>query len=59
MKKTLFSKLENMMTAITFAEAGEHETALKMMDERPAKMQRKRTRCRQEKRVDHRPVLMA
>ncbi len=31
--KRLFRRLENLMTAVTFAEAGEHETAREIMRE--------------------------
>ncbi|MDA8431381.1 MAG: hypothetical protein M0Z60_00285 [Nitrospiraceae bacterium] len=35
--KTLWDKIERLMMAVTFAEAGEHETAREIMreDERP------------------------
>ncbi len=45
------------MVAITFAEAGDHETAIAFMNEKPAKKKRKRSRVRAERRVEDRPVL--
>ena len=36
-------KLERMMVAITFAEAGQHETARKVLDEQKRKYWYKRT----------------
>ena len=47
------------MMAVTFAEAGEHDTALEMMGQGPAKKQQKQNRRKQDKREDRRPVLMA
>jgi hypothetical protein len=58
-KETLRDKLEKMMMAVTFAEAGEHETALRMMGKRPDRRRQKRIRSKEEKRPDRRPVLMA
>lgn len=58
-KETLLRKLERMMMAVAFAEAGEHETAQEIMGQRPAMQQRKSIRRRQEKQADRRPVLMA
>ncbi len=53
------SKLEKLMMAVTFAEAGERDTALEMMWKEPDKRQQKRIRRRQDKRTDRRPVLRA
>jgi hypothetical protein len=59
-KKTEPNRLERLMMAVTFAEAGEHDTALEMMAQKPAaKRQEKHLKRRQEKRADQRPVLMA
>ena len=58
-KETLLQKLERMMMAVTFAEAGDHETAMEMMGKQPTRRPRKNLRRRQEKQADRRPVLMA
>lgn len=50
--------LERIMTAVTFAEAGDHVTALKIMRDKPAN-RRKREKMKVRKRVDQRPVLRA
>ncbi|MBI5101172.1 MAG: hypothetical protein HZB33_04985 [Nitrospirae bacterium] len=49
--KRLAEKIENMMMAITFAEAGEHETAREMMkkDDRPDKSDRAKPSKRAER----------
>ena len=50
--KKLFRKLETYMTAVAFAEAGEHETARLILNEnKPAKRKEKRDTPRQEKRL--------
>ncbi len=55
MEKSIFRTLENLMVAVTFAEKGEHETALRMMDSKsrtnPVKVQRKDLN----KSLDNRP----
>ncbi|MBF0451033.1 MAG: hypothetical protein HQK75_10045 [Candidatus Magnetomorum sp.] len=51
------SKIENLMTAITFAEAGEHETALQMMEQDNKKKKRNSKTVAAVKYVDHRPRL--
>jgi len=51
---TLTSKLENMMTAITFAEAGEHKTALQMMGQVKQKKKRISKKMTTAKYVDNR-----
>jgi hypothetical protein len=49
---------DRLMAAITFAQAGEHETALDIMHDKPEKTNRKRTYVRiqpgEEKRQDMR-----
>jgi hypothetical protein len=52
----LTDTFERMMVAITFAEAGDQETALKIMKEKSAK-RRKRASTKIRKHVDRRPVL--
>jgi len=69
MKETVFSKLEKLMVAVTFAEAGEHETALKILDCQPANEQSldcqpaneqsQRIRYIKEEGIQNRPLLMA
>jgi len=49
---------ERIMVAVTFAEAGEQETALRFMKEKPAH-RRKRAGINVRKNVDRRPVLRA
>lgn len=57
--KTILSKLEKLMMAVTYAEAGEQEIALEIMGRSPTKKQQKRIKHKKEKRTDRRPVLMA
>jgi hypothetical protein len=52
----LTDALERIMVAVTFAEAGDQETALKIMKEKPAN-RRKRAGMKVRKHVDRRPVL--
>jgi len=56
-KNTIMNKLENMMTAITFAEAGEHETALQMMGQVKQKNKRVSKNMTAARYVDNRPRL--
>ncbi len=46
---------DRLMTAITFAEAGEHETALDIMHDKPEKRIRKQTVIRIQRREETRP----
>jgi len=56
--KNLIYKFEKLMTAITFAEAGQSGTALEIMKERPVnKSNRNAEKVR--KQIDQRPVLRA
>jgi hypothetical protein len=54
----LVDTFERIMVAVTFAEAGDRETALKIMKEKPAN-RRKRAGMKVRKHVDRRPVLRA
>ena len=56
-KKTKPTRLEKWMMAITFAEADEHDTALEMMGQKPAKREQKSTSRKKEARIDQRPDL--
>jgi len=57
-KSTHISKFDRWMMAITFAEAGDPETALGIMGE-ARKTNQRQNRRRIEKRTDQRPRLMA
>lgn len=50
--KKIFKKLENLMMAITFAEAGEHETAREIMKEQKRLEKRDGTRPSQKPRKE-------
>jgi hypothetical protein len=52
-------KLDQWMVAITFAEAGEREMALEVMNEKPRKKHHRRVYDRVRKTEDNRPVLRA
>ena len=58
-KKTNPTRLEKWMMAVTFAEAGEQDTALKMMGQEPDERQHKSVGQRRDKRTARRPVLRA
>jgi len=57
--KNIIYKFERLMTAVTFAEAGQRETALKFMNEKPVNRSRKRKSEKAKNRIDQRPVLRA
>ena len=46
---------DRLMVAITFAQAGEHETALDIMHDKPEKRNRKRTDVRIRRTEETRP----
>lgn len=46
---------DRLMAAITFAQAGEHETALDIMHDKPEKRNRKRTDVRIRRTEETRP----
>jgi hypothetical protein len=52
--KKLFKKLETMMMAVTFAEAGEHETAREIMKEEKRLEKRERIKPSQRPRKEMR-----
>jgi hypothetical protein len=54
---TITNKIEDMMTAITFAEAGDHKTALQMMGQTEQKKKRMSKKMMSTKYVDNRPRL--
>jgi hypothetical protein len=57
--KNLIYKFERLMTAVTFAEAGQRDTALKFMNEKPVNRSSQRKSEKAKNRVDQRPVLRA
>jgi hypothetical protein len=57
-KSPRISKFDRWMMAITFAEAGDADTALGIMGE-ARKTNQKQNRRKIEKRIDHRPRLKA
>ena len=50
---------DRMMAAITFAQAGEHETALDILHDKPEKTRQKRAEVRVRRREETRPRLRA
>jgi hypothetical protein len=54
--KSIIYKFEKMMTAVTFAEAGQSDTALEIMNERPVNKSKRRAE-KVRKQIDQRPVL--
>ena len=55
--KNFMEKLENWMVAVTFAEAGEQDTALEYLRMKIRKTKRKRLDKRPANRMDNRPTL--
>jgi len=56
--KSIIYKFEKLMTAVAFAEAGQKDTALEIMDEQPANRKNRRAE-KIKNRIDQRPVLRA
>jgi hypothetical protein len=56
--KSIIYKFEKLMTAVTFAEAGQSDAALEIMKERPVNKS-KRNAEKVRNRIDQRPVLRA
>lgn len=56
--KSIVYKFEKLMTAVTFAEAGQKDTALEILDEKPVNRSKRQTE-KIRKRIDQRPVLRA
>ncbi len=57
--KARINRFDQWMMAATFAEAGEKETALEMINRSPRKKNRKRIKYRGTRREEQRPVLRA
>jgi len=55
--KNFMEKLENWMVAVTFAEAGEQETALEYLRMKTRKSKKKRLDKRTINRMENRPTL--
>jgi hypothetical protein len=58
-KSPRISRFDRLMTAITFAEAGEADTAIEITGKRPAKTRQEQSRRSSRSTVDHRPRLHA
>jgi hypothetical protein len=56
--KNIIYKFEQLMTAVAFAEAGQKDTALEIMHEKPFN-RNKRNAKKVRNRIDQRPVLRA
>jgi hypothetical protein len=56
--KNIIYKFEKLMTAVTFAEAGQRDTAYKIMNEKPVNRSKRNTE-KVRNRIDQRPVLRA
>lgn len=55
--KEWMNKVDNFMLAVTFAEAGEHETALDFIGPRPQRRKKKRDEKKAINRSENRPTL--
>jgi hypothetical protein len=58
-KKLHIRKLERWMMAVTFAEAGDHQTALELLTEKDSMECRNKKKRRIQRRPDQRPSLRA
>jgi len=56
-RKTLLNAWDRVMAAISFAEVGEHETALEIMNQETTKRTQRRSDTRVERREGTRPKL--
>ena len=56
--KNIIYKFEKLMTAVTFAEAGQKDTAVEIMNEKPVNRNKRQTE-KVRNRIDQRPVLRA
>ncbi|MFC1896240.1 hypothetical protein ACFL0Q_06215 [Thermodesulfobacteriota bacterium] len=57
--RNILDKLEQVMVAVAFAEAGDHQSALEIMNEKSRRKKRKRPGSRKRRRVQNAPVLRA
>ena len=55
--KDLINTVDRWMAAITFAEAGEDETALEILHDKPEREKQQRTEIRTPRREEKRPEL--
>jgi hypothetical protein len=56
--KNIIYKFEKLMTAVTFAEVGQRDTALEIMNEKPVNISKRKAE-KVRNRIDQRPVLRA
>ena len=57
--KSILNKFDRLMLAVTFAEAGDQQTALNIMNQRPWRKRHKRPSSRKRRRAEDRPALGA
>ncbi len=55
--KDLINTVDRWMASITFAQAGEHETALDILHDKPERKKQQRTEIRTPRREEKRPDL--
>ena len=55
--RSTLNKFDQLMAAVTFAEAGESQTALEIMNQKPRKENRNHLRSKLRKRAERRPRL--